>query len=705
MADNLIIIESPGKVKTISKILGSKYKVVASAGHLRDLPASKLAIDVENDFKPEYINIRGKGDVIKELKAASKAAKKVFLATDPDREGEAISWHLSYLLGIDPKSLCRITFNELTEKAIKTAVKEPRSIDIEKVDAYQARRVLDRLVGYCISPVLWRKVKKGLSAGRVQSVAVRMICDREDEIDAFESKEFWTISAVLGKNTEVKSKAKDFSAKFYGTKHKKINIDTEQQAQEITQAVSKETFTVDTIKNSEKKKSPLPPFITSTLQQDASRKLGFAASKTMSVVQTLYEGVNLGKSGATGLVTYIRTDSMRISDEAAQSAMEYIEHTYGNNFLPPKRRIFKNKNAAQDAHEAIRPTHIDLKPDDIKDSLTNDQYKLYKLIYERFIASQMADCVYDVCAVDIQAGEYVFKATGTVVKFPGYTKVYEEVNDKKEKEAGENGKLPQLEEHEELKTIEILPKQHFTQPPSRYNEASLIKALEEHGIGRPSTYAPTITVVQTRGYVGKEKKMLYPTALGRIVNDLMKSSFPDIVDVTFTANVEENLDRVAEGDIYWVKVIRDFYTDFDKEVKVALEELEHVKIPDPVSDVPCDKCGRMMVIKTGKFGQFLACPGYPECKNTKPIIEETGVDCPKCGKKLIYRKSKAGKKYITCSGYPECKFMSWNLPTGKDCPQCGEHLEYVIGKTGRFVACSNKDCQYKIGLKEYKKSE
>ncbi len=705
MADNLIIIESPGKVKTISKILGSKYKVVASAGHLRDLPASKLAIDVENDFKPEYINIRGKGDVIKELKAASKAAKKVFLATDPDREGEAISWHLSYLLGIDPKSLCRITFNELTEKAIKTAVKEPRSIDIEKVDAYQARRVLDRLVGYCISPVLWRKVKKGLSAGRVQSVAVRMICDREDEIDAFESKEFWTISAVLSKNTEVKSKAKDFSAKFYGTKNKKINIDTEQQAQEITQAVSKETFTVDTIKNSEKKKSPLPPFITSTLQQDASRKLGFAASKTMSVVQTLYEGVNLGKSGATGLVTYIRTDSMRISDEAAQSAMEYIEHTYGNNFLPPKRRIFKNKNAAQDAHEAIRPTHIDLKPDDIKDSLTNDQYKLYKLIYERFIASQMADCVYDVCAVDIQAGEYVFKATGTVVKFPGYTKVYEEVNDKKEKEAGENGKLPQLEEHEELKTIEILPKQHFTQPPSRYNEASLIKALEEHGIGRPSTYAPTITVVQTRGYVGKEKKMLYPTALGRIVNDLMKSSFPDIVDVTFTANVEENLDRVAEGDIYWVKVIRDFYTDFDKEVKVALEELEHVKIPDPVSDVPCDKCGRMMVIKTGKFGQFLACPGYPECKNTKPIIEETGVDCPKCGKKLIYRKSKAGKKYITCSGYPECKFMSWNLPTGKDCPQCGEHLEYVIGKTGRFVACSNKDCQYKIGLKEYKKSE
>lgn len=705
MADNLIIIESPGKVKTISKILGSKYKVVASAGHLRDLPASKLAIDVENDFKPEYINIRGKGDVIKELKAASKAAKKVFLATDPDREGEAISWHLSYLLGIDPKSLCRITFNELTEKAIKTAVKEPRSIDIEKVDAYQARRVLDRLVGYCISPVLWRKVKKGLSAGRVQSVAVRMICDREDEIDAFESKEFWTISAVLSKNTEVKSKAKDFSAKFYGTKNKKINIDTEQQAQEITQAVSKETFTVDTIKNSEKKKSPLPPFITSTLQQDASRKLGFAASKTMSVVQTLYEGVNLGKSGATGLVTYIRTDSMRISDEAAQSAMEYIEHTYGNNFLPPKRRIYKNKNAAQDAHEAIRPTHIDLKPDDIKDSLTNDQYKLYKLIYERFIASQMADCVYDVCAVDIQAGEYVFKATGTVVKFPGYTKVYEEVNDKKEKEAGENGKLPQLEEREELKTIEILPKQHFTQPPSRYNEASLIKALEEHGIGRPSTYAPTITVVQTRGYVGKEKKMLYPTALGRIVNDLMKSSFPDIVDVTFTANVEENLDRVAEGDIYWVKVIRDFYTDFDKEVKVALDELEHVKIPDPVSDVPCDKCGRMMVIKTGKFGQFLACPGYPECKNTKPIIEETGVDCPKCGKKLIYRKSKAGKKYITCSGYPECKFMSWNLPTGKDCPQCGEHLEYVIGKTGRFVACSNKDCQYKIGLKEYKKSE
>lgn len=705
MADNLIIIESPGKVKTISKILGSRYKVVASAGHLRDLPASKLAIDVENDFKPEYINIRGKGDIIKELKAASKAAKKVFLATDPDREGEAISWHLSYLLGIDPKSLCRITFNELTENAIKKAVKEPRSIDIEMVDAYQARRVLDRLVGYSISPVLWRKVKKGLSAGRVQSVAVRMICDREDEIDAFESKEFWTISASLCKNTDIKSKAKEFSAKFYGTSKKKMNIDTGAQAQEIVDAVSGEIFTVGSVKNSEKKKSPLPPFITSTLQQDASRKLGFAASKTMSVVQTLYEGVNLGKSGATGLVTYIRTDSMRISDEAAQAALEHIEQTYGSSYLPPKRRIYKNKNAAQDAHEAIRPAHIDLKPDDIKASLTNDQYKLYKLIYERFIASQMADCVYDVCAVDIKAGEYIFKATGTVVKFAGYTKVYEDINDKKDKEDGENGKLPELAEGEALKTIAITPKQHFTQPPSRYNEASLIKALEEHGIGRPSTYAPTITVIQARGYVGKEKKMLYPTTLGRIVNDLMKSSFPDIVDVAFTAKVEDNLDHVAEGDIYWVNVIRDFYTDFDKEVKVALEELERVKIPDPVSDVPCDKCGRMMVIKTGKFGQFLACPGYPECKNTKPIIEEAGVDCPKCGKKLIYRKSKAGKKYITCSGYPECKFMSWNLPTGKPCPECGEHLEYVIGKTGRFVACSNKDCQYKIGIKEYKKSE
>ena len=703
MSEYLVIVESPAKAKTIGRFLGKKYKVEASAGHLRDLPVSKMAIDIENDFAPQYMNIRGKGDLIKTLKKEAKDADKVFLATDPDREGEAISWHLSQILGIDEKAVCRVTFNEITKNAISEAFKAPRVIDEELVNAYQARRVLDRLVGYSLSPVLWKKVKKGLSAGRVQSVATRLICDREDEIEAFIPQEYWTISVNLRKDTGKSkvSKSECFLAKYYGEKGKKAKLEDKESADAIYNDVNNKDFIVSSIKKSEKKKSPAPPFITSTLQQEASRKLGFTASKTMSVVQGLYEGINVGKGGPTGLVTYIRTDSTRVSDEAAAAAKAHILSEYGDKFLPPYRRIYKNRNAAQDAHEAIRPSHIEYKPADIKDKLTNDQYKLYKLIYERFIASQMADAVYDVCTVDFDVNGHTFRSIGNAVKFAGFTKLYEESLD--EKAEKENSKLPTLEEGEKVIVDGILPEQHFTQPPARYTEATLVKALEENGIGRPSTYAPTISVILARGYVGKEKKTLYPTELGRIVNDLMKNSFPDIVNVEFTAQMEENLDKIEQGARQWVDVIREFYGDFAKEVDVATKELEHVKLTDPESDVPCDKCGRMMVIKTGKFGKFLACPGYPECKNTKPIIEEVGVDCPTCGAKLIYRKTKTGKKYVSCSNYPECKFSSWNIPTKDKCPKCGEFIEIAQGKRGRYLKCSNKDCDY-ISFFKKKKS-
>ena len=690
MADYLVIVESPTKAKTIGRFLGSKYKVEASVGHLRDLPVSKLAIDIEHDFKPQYTNIRGKSELIKTLKKAAKESKKVFLATDPDREGEAISWHLAHLLEIDPNAICRVTYNEITKKAVTEAIKNPRTVDMGLVDAYQARRVLDRIVGYQISPVLWKKVKKGLSAGRVQSVVTRMICDREDEIDAFETKEYWTIAAELQKQ----GKAASFVAKFHGNSKGKIALKNKEDADKILTGLEGAVYRVQDIRMQEKKKSPAPPFITSTLQQEASRKLGFSVSKTMSVVQSLYEGVNVGASGITGLVTYIRTDSVRISDEARDAAKEYILSNYGQSFLPPYNRVYKNSNAAQDAHEAIRPSHVEYPPEKIRDKLTNDQYKLYKLIYERFIASQMADAIYDVCNVDIDANGYVFKAMGSTVKFAGFTKVYEESKDEKNEEDGAK-KLPALSIGEVLDLKELLSEQHFTQPPARYTEATLVKAMKEYGIGRPSTYAATISVIQQRGYVGKEKKQLYPTELGRIVNDLMKNSFPDIVNVEFTADIETSLDCVEQREKDWVTVVRDFYVDFEKEVKTATEQLEHVKIPDVVSDVQCERCGRMMVIKTGRFGKFLACPGYPECKNTKPIIEEVGASCPVCGEKLLFRKTKAGKKYVSCSGYPNCKFMTWNVPTGEKCPSCGGYLEYVVGKRGRFIACGNKECTYR----------
>jgi DNA topoisomerase-1 len=701
MADYLVIVESPTKANTIKKFLGRSYKVEASAGHVRDLPKSKLAIDIENDFEPQYINIRGKGDLIKTLKKEAGKAKKVYLATDPDREGEAISWHLTQLLDIDANEPCRVTFNEITKNAVLEGFKNPRPIDMKLVDTYQARRVLDRIVGYKISPVLWKKVKKGLSAGRVQSVATRLICDREDEIEAFEPKEYWSITALLSKF----GKKDRFEAKFHGKQGGKIEVENEEQAKKIYDEIENSEFKVVDLKKSERRRSPAPPFTTSTLQQEASRRFGFPASKTMMVAQMLYEGIDLGgKQGVTGLVTYIRTDSVRISDNAQNQALEYIKGNFGDEYVPKKKRVYKNKNQAQDAHEAIRPTYLEHAPGKIKDKLTNDQYKLYKLIYERFIASQMAEAVYDTVSVDIltSKGDYLFKASGSTLKFKGYTAIYmdskSDNNDENEEDG--NRKLPKLEVGEVLNLDKLDKKQHFTQPPPRYTEASLVKALEEHGIGRPSTYAPTISTILARGYVRREKKVLFPTELGRIVNDLLKKSFNDIVNVEFTANIEDRFDKIAEGEENWVSVIRDFYTPFEKQVQKAEEELEKVKIEDPVSDVPCDKCGRMMVYKTGRYGKFLACPGFPECRNTKPIVEEVGVDCPSCGKPLIYRKTKTGRKYVGCSNYPDCEFNSWNVPTGEKCPECGQHLEYVNRRSGTQIACSNKKCSYKMDVVE-----
>lgn len=695
MAENLVVVESPSKAKTIGKFLGKKYKVVASVGHLRDLPKSRLAVDIDHDFAPQYMNIRGKAEIINELKKEAKAASRVILATDPDREGEAISWHLSYLLGIDPETPCRITFNEVTKGAVQEALKNPRPVDQQLVDAYQARRVLDRIVGYKISPVLWKKVKKGLSAGRVQSVATRLICDREDEIEAFDPKEYWSIALTLLKTGEKAGTKKNrFIANFYGTENKRIPLRSEADTVPVLEAVRTHEPQVDRVTETEKRQMPAPPFTTSTLQQDASRKLNFKTSRTMLVAQQLYEGINVGKSGITGLVTYIRTDSVRISDEAASAAADYIRENYGNEFLPARKRTLKNRNSAQDAHEAIRPAHMDLPPEMIRDKLTPDQYKLYKLIYDRFVASQMADAVYTLTNVSVRVGEYIFRASGRTVKFAGYTSLYENSPDEPEDESF-NKSLPVLEEGEVLRTGECKPEQHFTQPPSRYTEASLVKTLEEFGIGRPSTFASIISTIQQRGYVGTEKRCLYPTELGRIVNEIMKGSFADIVDVEFTAHVESDLDAIAQGTKPWVEVMRSFYTGFEQDVEKAEKELEHVKIEPKVSDVPCEKCGRMMVYRKSKFGEFLACPGFPECRNTKPIVEEVGVSCPECGHPLIYRRSKSGRKYVACSHYPECRFSSLNVPTGGRCPQCGAWLQRVVRRGYSFVGCSNKECGYR----------
>ena len=655
MADKLIIVESPAKANTIKKFLGGSTKVVASMGHIRDLSKSKLGIDIEHNFEPQYINIRGKGDLIKSLKKDAKSAKKVYLATDPDREGEAIAWHLSKMLDVDDSKITRVTFNEITKTAVQKAIKETRDIDINLVDAQQARRVLDRIVGYKISPVLWKKVRRGLSAGRVQSVAVKLIVDREEEIEKFIPQEYWNIYAKL---LDEKSK-KVFGAKLYGKDKKKIEIHSKEEVNEILNNIENAKYIVDEIKKGEKKRTPAPPFTTSTMQQEASRKLGFTLKKTMSIAQALYEGIKIPEKGTVGLITYMRTDSTRISEEARAMAKKYIVEEYGENYY--ENRYYKTNKEAQDAHEGIRPTYADLKPDEIKDSLTKDQYKLYKLIYNRFMASQMSPAVYDTMSVTIEANKYTFKASGQNLKFKGFMILYVEGTD--EKVVEENEIIPELELNQEVKKQNIEPKQSFTEPPARYTEASLVKALEEKGIGRPSTYSPTITTIIERRYIEKEQKQLIPTELGKVVNKLLTENFTDIINVEFTANIENQFDNIAEGKENWRDLIREFYTPFEQNLEKVEKELEHVKLEEEVSDVKCDKCGRMMVYKYGRFGKFLACPGYPECKNTKAIVETIDTPCPKCGGVVQVRKAKNKRKYYICENNPKsCDYISWNKP-------------------------------------------
>ena len=655
MADKLIIVESPAKANTIKKFLGGSTKVIASMGHVRDLPKSKLGIDVEHNFEPQYINIRGKGDLIKELKKDAKSAKKVYLATDPDREGEAIAWHLSNILDVDKDKITRVTFNEITKTAVQKAIKEPRDIDVNLVDAQQARRVLDRIVGYKMSPVLWKKVRRGLSAGRVQSVAVKLIVDREEEIEKFIPEEYWNIYAKL---LDEKSN-KIFGARFYGKDGKKLEIHNKEQVDEILENIKNAKYIVEDIKKGEKKRTPAPPFTTSTMQQEASRKLGFTLKKTMSVAQGLYEGVKIPEKGTVGLITYMRTDSTRISEEARAAAKKHILEAYGEKYY--ENRYYKTNKEAQDAHEGIRPTYTDLEPDQIKEFLTKDQYKLYKLIYNRFMASQMSAAIYDTMAVTIDANKCTFKANGQNLKFKGFMTLYVEGSD--EKQEDEEGMIPELELKQEVKKKSIEPKQSFTEPPPRYTEASLVKALEEKGIGRPSTYSPTITTILERRYIEKEQKQLVPTELGKIVNKLLTENFKDVINVEFTANVESQFDNIAEGKEDWRKMIGEFYTPFEQTVEKVEKELEHVELVEEVSDVKCEKCGRMMVYKYGKFGKFLACPGYPECKNTKAIVETIDVPCPKCGGIVQVRKAKNKRKYYICENNPKsCDYISWNKP-------------------------------------------
>jgi len=690
MAKYLVIVESPGKLKTIGKFLGKDYKVAASIGHIRDLPKSKLGIDLENNFEPQYIPIRGKGDVIKNLKKEAKIATKVFLATDPDREGEAISWHLAALLGIEPEKGVRISFNEITQKAVKEAVSKPRLIDIDLVDAQQGRRILDRIVGYKISPILWKKVKKGLSAGRVQSVAVRIITDRENEINAFESEEFWNMIAKLKKSTD----SKVFDARFHGKDNKKIELTNKVQVDEVYKAIENAPFIVKSVKIGEKRRHPSAPFITSTFQQEAARKLGLSTKNSMSIAQRLYEGVEIKGQGNLGLITYMRTDSVRISDDAREAARNYIIDHYGSEFLPPTPRVYKNRNASQDAHEAIRPTYWDMPPEAVKGSLPNDQYKVYKLIWDKFLASQMASAVYDTVQSDIDANGYTFKASGSKVKFPGYLNVYQEGKDEGTEEEKEMV-IPILEVGEELVKKELTTEQKFTQPPLHYTEATLVKVLEEKGIGRPSTYAATISTIIARNYVVKDKKFLIPTELGTIVTDLLKEHFNDIVDIDFTANMESNLDKVEEGNLNWRVLMKEFYDRFSVVLEKAETEIGNVEIPQEVSDVICEKCGRNLVVKQGKFGKFLACPGFPECRNTKPIIVDSGFTCPKCQSKMIIRKDKRGRDYYTCEKGKECGTTVFDKPTGELCSTCNSLMVWKTFGKNSFPQCSNRECPAK----------
>jgi DNA topoisomerase-1 len=656
MADKLIIVESPAKANTIKKFLGGNTKVVASMGHIRDLPKSKMGVDIEHDFEPEYINIRGKGDLIKSLKKDAKSANKVYLATDPDREGEAIAWHLAHILEIPEDSVCRVTFNEITKETVQESIKKPRTIDMNLTDAQQARRVLDRIVGYKISPLLWKKVKPGLSAGRVQSVAVKIIVDRENEIRNFIPEEYWNIYATL---LDEKSK-KQFEAKFYGKDGKKIELHKKEEVDEILKNIEDGKYIVTNVKEGEKKRTPAPPFTTSTMQQEASRKLGFTLKKTMSVAQGLYEGVKIPEKGTVGLITYMRTDSTRISEEARAAAKEQITKTYGASYY--ENRYYKKSNDAQDAHEGIRPTYIYITPESIKDSLTADQYKLYRLVYTRFLASQMSSAIYDTINVDIDVNKYNFKASGQNLKFKGFMTLYVEGKDN-EQEDEESTTIPKLKNGQEVIKKKLDSKQSFTEPPARYTEASLVKELEANGIGRPSTYSPTITTILERRYIQKEKKQLVPTELGEVVNKLLTENFFDIVNVEFTAQIENEFDRVAEGKEEWKQVLREFYPQFEQEVEKVDKELEHVKLEEEVSDVKCDKCGRNMVVKMSRYGKFLACPGYPECKNVKPFVVTIDEPCPVCGAKVQVRKTKRGKNYYICENNPaSCNYISWNKP-------------------------------------------
>lgn len=681
----LIIVESPTKVKSIKKYLGGGYEVMASMGHVRDLPKSKLGVDTEHDFKPQYINMSDKKELIKQLKTAAANSDGVLLATDPDREGEAISWHLAYLLALDLNEPNRVAFNEITESGVKSGIAAPHKIDLNLVDAQQARRVLDRIVGYKLSPFLWKKVKGGLSAGRVQTVALRLIVEREREIEKFNSEEYWSVDAKLLAGT------KSFKAALYGfADGKKIDvIPNAEEADKIVSALGGAEYIVSALKKGTRKKQPAPPFITSTLQQEASRKLGFTGQRTMRIAQQLYEGVDVPGAGTTGLITYMRTDSLRISEEARAAAYKYITGRYGKEYLPERPRYFKTKSGAQDAHEAIRPTAVSFTPESVKEALTAEQYKLYKLIWERFIASLMEVCVQNTVNADITAGDYLFKASGYTVKFDGFTVLYEEGKDE---DSAEGGALPEMKTGDKLKLKELTPNQHFTQPPARYTEPTLIKALDENGIGRPSTYAPIISNILGRDYIEREKKSLKPTNLGMVVSDLMVEYFDKIVDVKFTAGLEKQLDEIGAGKRGWVDTIKDFYKDFDKLYKKAEDSLEgkRVKVPDEETDVICDKCGRKMVVKSGRFGKFLACPGYPECKNTKPMPEdEVKQPCPKCGGKLVKKTSKKGKKFYGCSNYPDCDFAAPGIPTGEKCPECGSFI--ISGVRGRKY-CMNSEC-------------
>jgi DNA topoisomerase-1 len=684
----LVIVESPAKAKTISKILGRNYKVVASVGHVRDLPKSRLGVEIENDFEPDYINIRGKGPLIKDLKKEAKKADKVFLATDPDREGEAISWHLAYILGLDENEKYRVEFNEITKERIKQAIKSPRNLDKNLVDAQQARRILDRLVGYKISPLLWKKIKKGLSAGRVQSVAVKLICDRESEIDEFIPVEYWTIKALLNKDEQ------GFESNFYGVekngKDEKLKINSKSESDSILKELKKNEFIVNEVKKGKRKRNPYPPYTTSTMQQDASKKLGFSTKKTMMVAQQLYEGIDLKKGGITGLITYMRTDSTRVSNEAMSVARSYIENKFGKEYSNGGRSYSnKSKKETQDAHEGIRPTYIDHSPDDIKDYLNKDQYRLYKMIWSRFMGSQMKEALYNTLNVRIMNGQYVFRSNGSQLVFPGFLTIYSTTDEETSDMA-----LPTMNKGDILDLDKLEPKQNFTQPPARFTEASLIKLMEEMGIGRPSTYSPTISTILSRGYVVLEKKSFYPTELGLLVNELLTEYFTHVVNEKFTANLEDELDDIASGSTFWKEVVRDFYKDFHKELVIAEEEIDKIEIEDEVSDVICEKCGRNMVVKHGRFGKFLACPGYPECKNTKPIVDKIEVPCPKCGGDVVRKRSKKGRVFYGCNNYPDCDFVSWDEPVKEKCPDCNGPMVIKRLKSRTTVKCVDSNCGY-----------